>query len=199
MSGRNRTQGRAREYASGMASDLTTGVVALAGAVIGGGFTLSAQVTGDRRARHRAAWAEHKRTLAAARLVAMDLNRTLLRLDRMDAGDRRGYVELPRGAWVAHRALLAPQLQAKTLEALTDSYNEIIEWNEVLWAAFASNAPDSFHGSDQHRLDPNEAAVVLRDKRATLDASIKTAIKSLGAELDRRGALSERDLKHEAT
>jgi hypothetical protein len=81
-----------------MAAEFATGVVALAGALIGGGFTLGAEVTGDRRARYRAAWAEHKRTLAAARLVAMDLNRTLVRLKRMDAGDPRGYVELPRGA-----------------------------------------------------------------------------------------------------
>lgn len=116
----------------------------------------------------------------------------------MDEGDPRGYVELPRGAWVTHRALLAPQLDGDTLTALVDAYNEIVEWNEVLWAAFASRPPESFHGSDQHRLDADTTAVLLRGKRTRLDEPISAAAIRLRADLGRLAALTERDVRRRA-
>lgn len=176
-----------------MISEITTGAVGLVGALIGGGFTLGAQRMGDRRTQGHAVWAEHQRCVAALRLTVMDLERSAHRLERM-GGDPRGFVELPRGAWLEYRALLAPHLSGQVLNALVEAYNEVIEWNEILWAAFATAAPESFHRSDQHKLDREAAARLLSVMSPRLEQRVAYAATSLRAVQERETARTEREV-----
>jgi hypothetical protein len=178
---------------SPMISEITTGAVGLVGALIGSGFTLGAQRMGDRRTQGHAVWAEHQRCVAALRLTVMDLERSAHRLERM-AGDPRGFVELPRGAWLEYRALLAPHLSGQVLNALVEAYNEVIEWNEILWAAFATAAPESFHRSDQHKLDREAAARLLSVMSPRLEQRAAYAATSLRAVQERETARTEREV-----
>jgi hypothetical protein len=158
-----------------MHSEISTGVVGLIGAFIGGGFTLAAQWAGDLRAQKRAASAERRRYVAALRLTVMDLERSQWRLARMSKDDPRGFIELPRGAWLEYRALLAPELEGKELAAVVDAYNEVVEWNTILWAAFGESSPESFHNSDQHDLNEQTAVGLLNGMRSRLEDRITHA------------------------
>ncbi len=177
-----------------MSSEIATGAVGLVGALIGGSFTLGAQRVGDRRTQGHAVWAEHQRCVAALRLTVMDLERSAHRLERM-GGDPRGFIELPRGAWLEYRALLAPHLSGEVLNTLVEAYNEVIEWNEVLRAAFATAAPGSFHASDQHKLDSEAATHLLTAMRPCLVQRVAHAAASLRAVQEREAARTEREVE----
>jgi hypothetical protein len=92
-----------------MPTEIVTAVTGLAGALIGGGFSLAGQRTADARARTRTRWSDHRAYVGALRLTLVDLERSVARLERMKTGDPRGYTELPRGAWIEYRGLLAPR------------------------------------------------------------------------------------------
>jgi hypothetical protein len=159
-----------------MSSGVATGAVGLVGAIIGGGFSLGGQWIADRRARRKEAGTEHRRYISALRLMVMDLERSLRRLQQSTSGDPRGFMELPRGAWIEYRSLLAPYLDGVALELLIAAHNEIVEWNTVLWAAFGESSPPTFHRADQHRLTPAEAAALLETMRPALQRSIEVAL-----------------------
>lgn len=170
-----------------------TGAVAVAGGLVGGGFSLGGQWLADRRARRVAAWTEHRQYIAALRLMVMDLQRSVQRLDGMKT-DPRGFIELPRGAWLAYRAILAPRLEGSVLDDIVAVYNDIIEWNEILWGAFADSPPDLFHRSDQNRLDRDAAATLLTAKRGALENRVKAVACALTSVRDREASRTERAL-----
>jgi hypothetical protein len=174
-----------------MPSEIGAGVLGLAGALIGGLSTMGGQVIGDRRAQGREARADHRRYVAALRLTLLDLDRSDARLARMrprdlvKPGDPRGYTELPRGAWLEYRAVLALNLEDAALTTLADAYNEVVEWNEVVWAAFADRPPELFHASDQHRLDEPHSVALLDDRYPRLANRIHQAAETLREVLER--------------
>jgi hypothetical protein len=176
-----------------MPADVGTGVIGLVGALIGGGSTFGAQMAGARRERGRAAWAEQRRFVAALRLTVLDLDRSGQRLLRKDAGDPRGYTELPRGAWLEYRALLAPHLDGVTLTTVSEAYNQVVEWNEILWAAFSKTPPAFFHGSDQNALDEEAACALLDAMYEPLTERIRCAAEALRSVRDREVARTEQE------
>jgi hypothetical protein len=159
-----------------MAAVAASGVYALLGALIGGGFTIGAQIWGDRRARVRAEWAEHRQYVAALRLNLLDLRRSEGRLERMrDECDGRGFTELPRGAWTEYRSILARRLADTMFTRLEDVYIRVIEWNEIVWSGWAKRAPEPFHGSDQRPPDEEHAARLLDRMHASISARVSDA------------------------
>jgi hypothetical protein len=177
-----------------MSLDIAAGAFGLGGALIGGGFTLGAQRAGDRDAQAQAVWTDHQKCVAALRLTLMDLDRSLQRLDRDE--DPRGFIELPRGAWLQYRTLLAPHLNEEVLQTLVIAYNEVIEWNEILWGAFAgAAAPESFHGSDQYPLDRDTAAAMLAERRPHLERSVAHATAALAEVHAREACRTEAEVR----
>jgi hypothetical protein len=176
-----------------MSWDLAAGTFGLTGALIGGACTIGAQRAGDRDARGQAVWADHQKCVAALRLTLMDLDRSVQRLSRED--DSRGFIELPRGAWLQYRTLLAPHLDEQVLKALVTAYTEVIEWNEILWSVFAERAPDSFHASDQHPLDRDAAAEMLTKRKPQLEQSVAHATGTLKQVLGREARRTEAEVR----
>jgi hypothetical protein len=159
-----------------VAAVAASGVYALLGALIGGGFTMGAQMWGDRRARVRAEWAEHRQYVAALRLNLLDLRRSEGRLRRMrDECDGRGFTELPRGAWTEYRSILARRLADTTFERLEDVYRSVIEWNEIVWSGWAKTAPEPFHGSDQRPPGEEHAARLLDGMHSSISQCVSGA------------------------
>lgn len=172
--------------------ELLAGAFGLAGAAIGGGCTVAAQRAGDRDAHAQAVWAEHQKCVAALRLIHMDLDRSMQRLDLQD---ERGYIELPRGAWLQYRTVLAPHLDAQVLGALVDAYNEVIEWNEILWAAFAEKPPEPFHASDQYPPDRETADAMLAGRRPQLVRCVRDAAESVAGVHEREARRTEAEVR----
>jgi hypothetical protein len=100
---------------------------------------------------------DRRRLRSAIQLTVLDLRRSEERLVRMlGSDDPRGFGELPRGAWTEYRSLFALSLPPATVNVVAGTYNLLIEWNEIVWSAYAARPPDIFHASDQNRLAPAE-------------------------------------------
>lgn len=170
-------------------SILATGSVAIISSAIGGSFVFLGQRSTDKRAQRRSETEEHRRYLAALRLLLMDLDRSVDRLERMQSkDDPRGFTELPRGAWTEYRGLLSPHLSPQALSCLVVAYNHVIEWNEILWAAFTDRAPPTFHGADQWELDTTQAANLLNARYQQILKSIREATALVRSEQDGEAA-----------
>lgn len=180
-----------------MASLVASGIVALAGAVVGGSFTLAAQAFGDRRARARAEWNDHRQHVTAPRLNVLDLKRSAHRLERMKSkDDGRGFTELPRGAWKEYRAVLARRLPDDTFDLLEDASSSVIGWNEIVWAGYAERPPDYMHGSDQNPPGKAEATRLLDERYASLVAEVRAARRGLESLLLEQAGRPESEFMH---
>jgi hypothetical protein len=140
--------------------------------VLGGGIALLGVIVNARWTRKvarderteleaRASAAADAQFLAAKRLVLTDLERTAKRMESTsDRPDTKfHWLELPRGAWLAHRTLLANRLDETTWWAVAEAYNSITDWNDLV---AAGDRQTSARRANIHERHPIVATMAVR-------------------------------------